>query len=468
MNLKQLKALVSKGESATVEFKKSTGQLRPAFESLCAFLNGQGGTVLIGINDGGQIIGQDVNDKTCQEIANEVNKFEPNPSVDIQYTAVKERKKIIVIHANAGTHPPYIYDGRAFQRNETTTMRMSQHRYEQMLVARGQLNHSWEESIVKDCQVNDLDTDLILRVVRLAVQEQRLSESVMRAEPREILEKFNLLRNNKLTRAAVILFCANEEKQFIQSQLRLARFKGLDKQEFIDRKLVTGNAFQLYDQAISFLSNYLPIGAKIPIDVPFRIDTPAIPYKVLREAIVNALCHRDYHIRGGAVSLAIYDNRIEISSTGALLAGLTPKDLSGEHRSILRNPLIAKVFYACGFVEMWGRGTQEIMDLCKVAGNPEPIFLTTKVDFTVCLPLREPIASTIIHPKYGKGLLNPRQEEILRLLSGENVLSANDIFAKLANPPSLRTVKADLSSLQKLMLVEQEGKGRKAAWKIKS
>ena len=151
----------------------------------------------------------------------------------------------------------------------------------------------------------------------------RLSENALRDTPIEILKKFNLLRDGQLIRAAIILFCKNEAKQFIQSQLRLARFKGINKNEFIDSKLFVGNAFYLYEQAMMFLNNYLPIAGKFSDTSPVRIDTPAIPYKVLREAVINAIAHRDYAIKGGAISLAIYDDRVEVSSAGTLPVGIS-------------------------------------------------------------------------------------------------------------------------------------------------
>lgn len=131
MDIEQIKSLVKQGESNTLEFKTSTAKLQAAFASIFAFLNGKGGTVLIGVKDKGQIIGQDVTDSTRLEIANEIKKIEPTASIDISYVKADENKFVIVIHVYAGDHAPYIYDGRAFQRNESGTDRMSQHRYEQ-------------------------------------------------------------------------------------------------------------------------------------------------------------------------------------------------------------------------------------------------------------------------------------------------------------------------------------------------
>src|SRR5579872_555152 len=134
MNLQKIKILASRGESETLEFKKSTAQLFAAFETICAFLNGEGGVVLIGVTDDGKIIGQDVSDNTRQAIAHEIAKLEPATYIDIQYVRLKEGKTVICIIVERGVHAPYVYDGRAFQRNQSTKIRMSQHRYEQLLI----------------------------------------------------------------------------------------------------------------------------------------------------------------------------------------------------------------------------------------------------------------------------------------------------------------------------------------------
>ena len=99
-----------------------------------------------------------------------------------------------------------------------------------------------------------------------------------------------------------------------------------------------------------------------------RIDSPAIPIRALREALINAFCHRDYSSRGGSIDIAIYDDHVEIANIGPLPADITVDELSKRHRSFPRNPLIAHVLYACGMIERWGRGTLDILALCNKQG----------------------------------------------------------------------------------------------------
>jgi len=168
-----------------------------------------------------------------------------------------------------------------------------------------------------------------------------------------------------------------------QCIVRMARFKGNDKTEFIDNRQVTGNAFELYKQAQLFFMAHLPVAGKILPGVYERVDKPLYPPEALREAIANALCHRDYNISSGSIGIAIYDNRLELSSTGELRFGLKPEDLFKPHPSYPWNPIIARVFYLRGIIETWGRGTLKIKELTDEANLPCPEFENRMGEFIV-------------------------------------------------------------------------------------
>jgi len=470
MTLDQIKELVAQGESSTLEFKTSTGQLRAAFETICAFLNSDGGTVLIGVSDKGRIVGQEVADKTRKEIAEKISDIEPpaQSEIHVDYVSIGDSKHIIVIKVKTGVHVPYAFDGRPYHRIQSTSQKMPHHRYQQLIKLSDQFDHSWESVIVPEYSIDDLDQDLIKTVIRKAIKKGRLEEDVSTNDIEDFLYRFRLLIDGKLKRAALILFCKNEHKQFMQSQLRLARFRGTTKNEFIDNKFYIGNIFYLYDRAISFLNNYLPISGNIEENDPIRIDKPAIPNKVLREVMVNALCHKDYSIIGGAISVGIYDDRVEVSSTGAFPAGINITNLLSTHQSTPRNPLIASVFHAAGYIEKWGRGIEKIINLSKEAGNPEPRFEETGIDINVYLPLREEIISGNQIISAGKATLSLREEEIVTILKKYNFVNVQIISEQLKTPTSQRTIQGDLAKLKKLGLVQSQGKGRATVWGVVS
>jgi len=311
-----------------------------------------------------------------------------------------------------------------------------------------------------DYGLDDLDHEEILRTVRLGVAAGRLPESTG-SDILDILGRLGLLRDGQPNQAAVVLFGTRFLPDYPQCQLRMARFRGVDKSEFLDQRQLHGHAFALLDEAMLFLRRHLPVAGRIVPGLFEREDEPLFPLEALREALVNAFCHRDYAIAGGAVSLAIYDDRLEIWSDGTLPFGLTPEDLKREHPSRPRNPLIADVFYRRGLIERWGRGTQKIVELCVAAGHPEPEFGEQAGAVWVrFLPAGYIAPHRVAHD------LTERQREILHILSGRPSMPLRDIRASMKKPPSDRRLREELLHLKKLGLVSSSGHGRGASWSL--
>lgn len=160
---------------------------------------------------------------------------------------------------------------------------------------------------------------------------------------------------------------------FPQLQLKVARLKGVTRDEFLDNRQFHGNAFALMRRAERFLIESLPIAGRIVPGRMEREDTPLLPVEALREALANAFVHRDYAIGGGSVGVALYDDRLEIISIGDLHFGLTPEALFREHESKPWNPMIARTFYRRGIIETWGRGTLKIARLMQESGHEPPV-----------------------------------------------------------------------------------------------
>ena len=460
MNFSDLERIVSVGESETVEFKKSTSLLSRAGETLCAFLNAQGGTVLVGVTNEGRILGQEVSDKTQQEIAAMLSRFEPPPPTHMELVAVPgaDAKVVVLEAAPTGEVLPFTFDGRPHRRMGTSTSVMPQEQYQQLLLERMHSRHRWENLPTADIDVNALDTDAILQTVRAGQSVGRLPESAGHS-PIDVLDRLGLRSHGQILNAAVVLFGAEFLPHYPQCQLRMARFKGIDKTEFMDNRQIYGNGFVLLDEAMLFLQRHLPVAGRIEPGLLERRDEPLFPLEALREALVNAFCHRDYSQAGGAVSLAIYDDRLEIWSAGTLPFGLRVDDLKRDHQSRPRNPLIADAFYRRGLVERWGRGTQKIVELCVKAGHPEPEF----VEQAGAVGVRF-IPSGYIAPLRVSHDLSTRQRAILQLLAREPSLAFRDLRAGLSNPPADRTLRDDLAHLKRLGLVASQGRGRGALW----
>lgn len=291
-----------------------------------------------------------------------LDKFEPPAPIDLERVPLKGGREIIVLRATSpGDSLPFTFSGRSYQRVGSITSVMPQQRYQQLLLERVHSRYRWENEPATGIGINELDHEEILRTVRLGIETGRLPESTGNNVD-DILERLGLRQEGRILNGAVVLFGTRFLPYYPQCQLRLARFRGIDKSEFLDQRQLEGHAFHLLDEAMLFLRRHLPVAGRILPGLFEREDEPLFPVAALREAMVNALCHRDYAHAGGAVSLAVYDNRLEVWSDGMLPFGLRVEDLKRNHTSRPRNPLIAGVFYRRGLVERWGRGTQKIVE----------------------------------------------------------------------------------------------------------
>ncbi len=233
MNYKDIERIAELEECSNLEFKESTGQLDRSMETLCAFLNGDGGDILYGIKDNGKIIGQEVSDNTKRSIAEAVNRIEPFVELEISYVPIPDTNKYVIsIHAECTRYMrPFTYKGRAYMRIESTTTFMPQERYNHLLMERGG-KYGWEAIINSDLELSDLDENAILGAVREGIRNGRLPETTIREEIPVILKKFGLLHVGKLNNAAAVLFGKNLYG-YPQCLVRMARFRGTTKEELI-------------------------------------------------------------------------------------------------------------------------------------------------------------------------------------------------------------------------------------------
>ncbi len=463
MTLDQVAAMTAAGESETVEFKRTTGTRREAVQTVCAMLNQRGGHVLFGVTPRGEVVGQQVSERTIEEISAEIRRIDPPAFPGIERVPAAEGLELIAIRVNQGSVRPYQYRGAAYCRIGNTTAVMSAEQYSQALFERMHSEQRWENQPATGWSVADLDAAEIRRTVSEAVRRGRLEDPGTQ-EPAELLRGLGLFRNGVLWRAAVALFGNAERIEFEMPQclLRVARFRGVDRTEFLDNRQFHGNAFALLANAERFLRETLPIAGRFETGRIERIDEPLYPPLATRESLANALCHRDYSIGGGSVGLAIYDDRLEVTSSGALHFGLTPEKLFEPHESRPWNPLIARTFYRRGIIEEWGRGTLKMAELTRSSGLPLPEI----EDAGECVKVRFRHGQFAAARSSSESGLVGRQEAILALLDrADDGLAFREIRAGLTSRTSERQVRRALTMLRNNGLVETIGHGPNALWR---
>ena len=464
MTIDDIKRIIAPDEHRELEMKKTTGELKDGMHSACAFMNTDGGWLIFGILPHSlKIVGQQVTDNTQREISNALNGFEPTVDVHVEYVDVPEHEgnKVIAMYFDGWVwgKEPYTFNGCPYFRRESTTKQMPRDMFEERLKAAKPHMFGWEKQVADDFNVEDIDEARLRAAVRLGVEVGRISPSAMGASVESLLSKLNLMKGNAVRNAAVMLF-GKDTSNYPQLLLRMARFVGTDKQEFIDNKRQHGNFFDLLDAGMEFAYRHLNISGKI-IGL-HREDNLEISVRALREALVNALCHRIYDLPSQSIGLAIYDDRIEIENPGRFPQGLTSENIKSVHKSQPYNQLIAEVLYKTSWLESWGTGVQRMCDACKENCIPEPYYITEQGYVTIVF--RKGASATEDCRNNYNIQLTERQRNILKIIIDDCSTSAKQI-AEAMNI-SVRTTSTEIAVLRKNGFIDKESKDNRSPWVV--
>ncbi len=463
MTLEELREMVAEGESETLELKATTGRRSDGAKTLCGMLNARGGRVVFGVRPDGGLVGQQRGDGTLEDVAAELKQIEPPVFPTVEVVRVSPRESAVVVSVPRGPQRPYAYRNQAYGRVGATTPKLDREASNRMLLERMHGEQRWENQVAEGWSVADLDGSEISRTVDEAVRRGRAEEPGTR-DPAALLEGLGLMDGGSLLRAAVVLFGREQaiERRLTQGVVRAARFRGIDKGDFIDNRQFYGNAFALLTRGERFLREHLPVAGRVVPELFERVDDPLYPPVALREALANALCHRDYGMGGGAVAVGIYDDRLEITSSGPLHFGVTPESLYRPHASTPWNPLIAQVFYRRGIIESWGRGTLKIVNLTASAGLPRPEIEADAVSVTVRFR-----PSVYVAPERIGHDLTQQQQAILTVLGQHPKLALRELVQAVAAAGlkiERRELREELQTLRAMGAVRTGGWGAGAGW----
>ena len=323
----------------------------------------------------GQLVGQQVADITLRDIAATIGKIEPAARIELDRVALGNGLEVIVFSApSSRAFMPFVYDDKPYKRVGSTTTTMSQDEYMRLLLDRSHARHRWENQPAEGVRLEDLDHEEILRTRATAIEHRRLSAGTS-MEVSDILDRLGLRIDGQPTNAAQMLYGTKFLPRYPQALLKLGRFRGTKVTgDILDNQQLHLHAFAMVREAIAWLDRTLPLAARFPKGSIFREDRQPVPAEALRETIINAVIHRDLSLASGYVAIAVFDNRIEVRSVGELPVGLRAEQLSGEHPSKPRNPDLAGAFHRTGAIEVWGRGTNRVIDACRAWGIDAPTF----------------------------------------------------------------------------------------------
>lgn len=366
--------LIGSAESTTVEWKQSVSEINEIIETAVAFANTEGGRIFIGISPEGEIVGVHIGKGTVEKLVNQISQ-NTDPKLHPKVSSKKIAGKEVVIVEVQESHDHLMLGfGKPYKRVGCSTVKMAKDEYERLILEKHADKLHFDEQICKDAKISDISEEKIKSFVKKAKTQRGLSVDP-NLSVTDILRKLKLIKDGKLTNAAILLFGKDTQDFFLQSELKAIRFKGTDEtRPMLDFKTIGGDAITLLEKAESFIYDHIPMKAWIESGKLQRQEKWLYPPDAIREALANALAHRDYR-SSGKVQVRIFDDRLEIWNPGLLPPPLTVAKLKVKHDSFPRNPLIAKAFSGLNLPRMW---VQERARLFNSARSGVCLSLTTK------------------------------------------------------------------------------------------
>ncbi|MDI3473833.1 MAG: ATP-dependent helicase RecG [Candidatus Woesearchaeota archaeon] len=448
MNHDKIAELIGEGESETVEFKESFD--KEAIESAGAFANTKGGTIFIGVSDKGKVKGVQIGKETLKDWANQISQStEPRVIPEIEQSET-DGKDVVIIRIKEFPIKPVSVKGRCFRRVGNSNRMMTPQEITEMHLHN--LGTTWDALPAKDKTLEDIDLKKVDKYIKEAnaTGRRKIEES-----PLEVLEKLELVKNGKVTWAAILIFGKEPQRPLIQSAVHCGRFR-LDKTQIIDDLMIETDLIAQVDEAMKFITRHISVRYEFD-GTPKRKEIWEYPLEALREALINAIVHRDYTAPSN-VQVEIYDDRVDIWNPGTLLPGITIDDLYKKtHKSVIRNKLIAQIFYDIGYIEKYGSGTIKIIDLCKQHGIPLPEFKEVFGGFSVVF------RKDIYTEEYLRNVgLNERQIKAVMYVKEKKSINLSS-FKTAVPEVSEKTLYRDLQELVSKGILKELGekKGRR-------
>lgn len=437
-------------ESQNIEFKESWRD--EYLKWICGFANAQGGKIYIGKNDKGKVVGIDNTKKLLEEIPNKVRDI-LGILVDVNLHKSENRDFLEII---VEPQPfPVNYKGQYHYRSGSTKQELRGTALDKfMLEKKGK---KWDGVPVPNVSVDELKNETFEFFKKRATSSKRIDESILTEKNISILENLKLIEKPYLKRASVLLFHPDPESYFTGAFIKIGYFQ--TDTELIFQDEVKGNLFEQVEKTIEILFTKY-IKAIISYEGIHRVETYEYPKDAVREAILNALTHKDYSM-GVPIQISVYEDKLMIWNYGQLPEDWTVENLMQKHSSIPYNPDIANAFFRAGHVESWGRGTIKIIEQCKEHGLQKPEFENNGKDFWVVF--RKDIYNETSLKQLG---INERQIKAV-LYTKKNGKITNSIYQEVCDV-SKATATRDLKELlEDKKLLERIGDvGKGTAYKL--
>ena len=448
-------------ESQNIEYKESWRD--EYLKWVCGFANAQGGKIYIGCDDNGNVVGINNSKKLLEDIPNKVrDAMGIIVGVNLLAEDGKECIEIDVPSYPVGISCKGVYH----YRSGSTKQVLTGPALEAFLLRKH--GATWDNSPMPAFTIDDVDDNVIAAFKKLAAKKGRIDSSLL-DEPKEVLlDRLHLVNGNYLTNAAMLLFSKDPERYQLGAFLKVGYFE--NDADLLYQDEIHGSLLEQVDKAIELI--YLKyMRAKISYEGIQRIERYFVPEAALREALLNAVCHKQYQ-SGIPIQISVYEDRLYVANVGSLPEDWTLEKLMNKHTSKPYNPNIAYVFYLAGFIESWGRGVEKICTALRAENLPMPEYTVNPGDIMIKFTgpedriirvtdrVTEKVTDQVIDE------VSEREYEVLKLLNEDPGYTTVQLAEKMS--VTRKTISAYIKSLKEKDIIERIGSDRKGHWKIKS
>ena len=447
---------MEKRESETVEFKKSTSELKEGIISLCSMLNKhKKGILYFGIKNDGLAVGQSIGVHTTSDVSRAIKDY-LKPRLTPKINVIKVDGKDIIKVEVQGDDTPYSAYGRYYVRSDDEDLLMTNDELESYFKNKNYDYSKWEKEAT-EFGVDDVDEELLIKYVNEGNECGRIN--FLFKDTTSTLRKLELLKGDNLNNAGFYLF--SNKKPLL---LKLATYPTDERISFSDSKQFRGNIFECINEAIKYVSNNIHWKAEI-VGMK-RVETPEVPLEAFREIIVNSFAHMKVNL-SSYNEIYITPTKIHIYNPGPLVVGTSPEMFaSGKQGSMIRNPLIATTLYYNKTIEAFGTGFERVFRLCKDTGyRYENNQFGFTFEFLRIANNRKAGSKNNCNNSLEDDLSLDEKKVLDFISKNENAdFSKQDIINHLGK--SISTVNRILSSLTKKGKIFRMGSNKSGSWRV--
>ena len=468
------------GESKNMEYKVTLPDKSEKYmKTIVAFANTQGGKLIVGVDDKThEIVGveNEILFQLMDGIANAISdSCMPQIIPDIEPQTI-DGKTVIIVSVEAGKNRPYYLKSKGkengtYIRVAGTSRQAFPEKIRELEMEGARI--SWDELTCVGYPVSENVTEKLCRDIESFREKAGMTEHSVKKEQ---LINWKILKQNEGQLLATNAYALLTSDYFPFSKTQCAVFKGTDRAVFLDKREFTGPIYTQIESAVDFVLRNIRLGAII--DSLVRREKYELPPEAIREMIINAHCHRNL-LEESCIQVAIYDDRLEVTSPGGLYNGLTYEEVMNGHSKI-RNKAIANIFSQMGLVEAWGSGIKRIFNAAKEYGLPEPKFQEFDNMFRVELFRNNSMtgaekeageSSEKVRREVGEGSeiirsyeLSDTQKKIVNLLLYDRQLSAAKIAEQLGM--GSRSIEKNIKKLKELGILIRHGSPKNGYWEV--